>query len=90
MTHTCALRMDGTAFCQGSNEYGESIPPQTVFTQISAGANYTCGVAAGEEVECWGIGASPATAARFTAVSVGHEETCAIRTDGYVECWRNH
>ncbi len=91
LTHTCALRMDGTAFCQGGNEYGESTPPQTVFTQLSAGSNYTCGVAAADgEVECWGIGASPATASSFTAVSVGHEETCAIRTDGYVECWRNH
>lgn len=87
--HTCALRMDDTVFCQGNNERGASDPPQTPFTQISAGKAHACGLDSTGQVECWGAGASPATSARFTSVSVGIEETCAIRMDGYAECWRN-
>ena len=68
--HTCALAADKTAYCWGSNPFGQlgtgtvelSIPKPTqvrggvVFESISLGSNHTCGVDINGQGYCWGLG----------------------------------
>ena len=83
---TCALRPDGSAFCQGESGLR---PPETAFTQIALGEAYACGVAAaGGGLECWnGAGPLNTLPGAFTAVSAGQTIPCALRPDGQAECW---
>jgi alpha-tubulin suppressor-like RCC1 family protein len=69
-SHTCALTADGTAWCWGSNQQGQlgtgaqnsnSLTPVRVltnlkFSQVVAGMNFTCGIAASPagKLYCWG------------------------------------
>jgi len=65
--HTCGLANDGTAYCWGSNAYGQlgdnsttnqSGPVQVggglTFVSIDAGAAHTCGITTAGEAYCWG------------------------------------
>jgi alpha-tubulin suppressor-like RCC1 family protein/uncharacterized protein YjdB len=66
--HTCAIALDGSAYCWGQNTSGElgtgatsasSDTPVAVtggltFTAISAGLGHTCGIIAGGTGLCWG------------------------------------
>jgi len=65
--HTCALDLEGKAYCWGSNDAGQlgdgtttSRPTPTPvagdlrFISISAGFEHTCGVAADSTAYCWG------------------------------------
>ncbi len=69
--HTCGLTSSGTAYCWGSNVYGElgagtrdtlAHPgPEPVvggltFQAISAGGGTTCGLTAAGAAYCWGVG----------------------------------
>jgi alpha-tubulin suppressor-like RCC1 family protein len=67
--HTCGLRLDGTAWCWGSNANGrvgdnttvaQRVTPVAVaggltFTALAAGAGHTCGLTAAG-LYCWGAG----------------------------------
>ncbi len=69
--HTCALLLDGTAFCWGSNDSSQlgvgstggiaDTPAQvttgTRFTSISSGRDHTCAIAVGGAAFCWGSNA---------------------------------
>ena len=72
---------------------GQSMPPDGIFHQITAGAAYTCGVKTNGDVECWGSNdegqASPPKGS-FLQVSLGAEHTCGLSTNGEIECWGNH
>ncbi|MEO8194181.1 MAG: Ig-like domain-containing protein [Gemmatimonadales bacterium] len=66
--HTCALTSGGTAFCWGSNDFGQlgagvvgglaDTPVQVAgglsFQAISAGGDHTCGITTGGAAYCWG------------------------------------
>ncbi len=66
--HTCAIALDGAAYCWGQNTSGElgtgatstsSDTPVAVtggltFTGISAGVGHSCGIVAGQTGYCWG------------------------------------
>ncbi|HEX2080932.1 MAG TPA: hypothetical protein VHG08_24730, partial [Longimicrobium sp.] len=70
----CALDAEGRAFCWGRNEWGQlgrggtggadgaARPAATAarFERLSAGRDHACGVTAGGEVLCWGLGAGGA------------------------------
>ena len=96
--HACAIRTDGSAFCD--DEYQEhytqrSQPPPTKFVQISGGWFHTCGVTETSHIECWGSGVPGAQGQRlsapegeFAAVSIGWRNTCALSIDGYANCWQ--
>jgi hypothetical protein len=64
--HSCALAVDGHAYCWGLNEHGQlggssdfrSYSPvlargDSIFTQLSAGWMHTCGLTRGGEILCW-------------------------------------
>jgi hypothetical protein len=64
--HSCGLTAGGQAFCWGLNEYGQlggsgqtiTYTPalarsDTLFTQIAAGQEYTCGLTPEGEIHCW-------------------------------------
>ncbi len=73
-THTCALDADGTAWCWGSNGYGE------LGTGDQAGA--VCGAAT-----CRASPVAVNTAIRFRSLAASRNFTCGIATDGGAYCW---
>ena len=94
--NACGIRAsDGTAWCWGSNDHGQSRPPVGVqFESLSAGFYHVCGVAGSieQEVLCWGRSldgqSTPPSGVAFESLSAGGVHTCGIRgSDGEVECW---
>jgi hypothetical protein len=98
-SHTCAIAAGtGKAVCWGRNNHGQtSAPTDVAFTQLSAGANHTCGLTTSGRVKCWGsnvYGQSTDPFGEYTQVSAGARHTCAIRGDATgdylsqtVDCW---
>ncbi len=115
--HSCGLTADGSVWCWGDNvtgqlgggdTFGKSFQPVLVdsnveFTAVVAGYYQSCGLAASEQMYCWGrndqgqIG-DGTTDNRFSPVSVSGDLTfralgggdafmCGITTDGSTWCW---
>ncbi len=64
--------------------------PSGVFSSVSAGRGFACGVRPGGEVECWSMDPSAGfeiPAGVFSSVSAGVEHVCGVRTDASTECW---
>jgi alpha-tubulin suppressor-like RCC1 family protein len=69
-SHTCALAVNGSAWCWGSNSAGQigngtiggsvaapvPVSGGLTFTKISAGGRHTCGLTTAGSVYCWGHG----------------------------------
>ena len=94
LRHVCALREDGSAFCQDSGRQLRSIPPPTKFVQIAAGWHHSCGITRASRIECWGSGVPAAPGERmaapngeFIAISIGWRRSCALRPTGRAICW---
>ncbi len=90
--HACALRINQTIACWGSNNYGESNPPPGQFTAISAGGDHSCGLRTDGTVTCWGynrFGQSDAPSGQFKAVGAGVWHSCGLRHNNTVTCWGN-
>lgn len=90
--HDCWIASDGTVGCNGSNRYGQSTPSflsSDVYTSVSAGERYTCGVTTHGAVVCWGglYDDDTPPEGTFKSVSVGENHACALRTDGSIVCW---
>ena len=61
--HTCAIKQsDNSAECWGSDNHGESTPPNsgaTAYSSISAGGYHTCAIKQSDNTaECWGSNGS--------------------------------
>jgi hypothetical protein len=54
--HICGIRSNGTVFCTGENNWGQSMPPAGIFTQVSLGQFHTCGLKSDGTIACWGAG----------------------------------
>lgn len=88
--NVCALKVDGTLLCWGSDAYGQSTPPAGTFTAVSVGDDHACAIRTDQTLACWGDAGSSMTAApagTFTALSAGFDHSCAIRTDQTLACW---
>jgi alpha-tubulin suppressor-like RCC1 family protein len=82
--HSCAIALDGAAWCWGSSRFG----------QTGTGPNDSCPtVAPGPRVPltasvgCVSPPAMVGTAVRFTQVSAGGFHTCGVGTDKFIYCW---
>lgn len=84
--HLCALRPDGSAFCQGHDYRGQSRPPAVPLASITAGGEHSCGLTDAGAPLCWGRRGDP-PAGPFTALFSGWKRACGLRPDGTVACW---
>ncbi|HEY4129376.1 MAG TPA: hypothetical protein VGM50_02070 [Gemmatimonadaceae bacterium] len=76
--HTCALKTDGTAYCWGSNQYG----------QLGSTATDTiCAIAADTTYTCANRPKAVTTSLKFRSISAGQKHTCAITTALEAYCW---
>ncbi len=75
--HTCGLKADGTAFCWGSNRYGQLGVLKTDTTCGSGATKYPCSVRP-QRVEL---------NAKFAMISAGQNHTCGITTLREAYCW---
>jgi alpha-tubulin suppressor-like RCC1 family protein len=75
--HTCALKRDGSAYCWGSNQYG-----QLGITH----SDTTCGTGA-NKFPCSPTPQPVPGTAKFISISAGQRHTCAITTQREAFCW---
>jgi alpha-tubulin suppressor-like RCC1 family protein len=75
--HTCGLTTDGTAYCWGSNRYGQL---------GRAGRDTTCG-SGSNAFPCSLVPRPVQTDAKFTSISAGQRHTCGITTQREAFCW---
>jgi alpha-tubulin suppressor-like RCC1 family protein len=72
--HTCALTLEGQAYCWGSNEYGQlGIPTTISATTTPQAVRDSSG--------------TTASTLRFSRIDTGKDHTCAITTVGAAYCW---
>lgn len=75
--HTCALKSDGSAYCWGSNQYG----------QLGVAATDTVCRTTTLSFPCAATPVAVSTNLKFTAISAGQRHTCAITVDRDAYCW---
>ena len=75
--HTCAVKTDGTAFCWGSNQFG----------QLGVAATDTVCATGSQTFSCSSIPVAVSTNLKFLSISAGQRHTCAITTDRDAYCW---
>jgi alpha-tubulin suppressor-like RCC1 family protein len=98
--HTCALQVDTTVRCWGSNNddqlgnggatsYGP-VPVEGLSgaTAVATGTTYSCAILADATLRCWGH--VPGDASGLTgvrAIAAGRRHACALLADTTVRCW---
>lgn len=109
--HACATSDDGNTYCWGNNAGGWVNPTSTQaqyttpvqvigvpkLTSLVFGSAFTCGVATGGDLYCWGTIPTDASNARgvrvvaagmkFTQVAAGSAHACGLIQSGDVYCW---
>ena len=88
--HTCAIRLDDSVVCWGSNDDGATEAPAGSFKTIASGYHHSCAIRLDDSVVCWGSnddGVTEAPAGSFKAIASGYHHSCAIRLDDSVVCW---
>jgi alpha-tubulin suppressor-like RCC1 family protein len=116
--YSCGVTSAGAAYCWGRNLEGQlgtgsldanpqptpkAVSGGLLFTSLSVGGAFTCGVTRTGAAYCWGTNAygqlgdgstsdSPAPVAVsgglvFASVSAGGQHTCGLTTAGVVYCW---
>ena len=95
--HVCGLTPNGAVLCSGNvtSLGATNVPSGVTFQGVTAGVDYTCGVARNHSVVCWGDGSNPVVAAAATwraisdaeHVAAGADHACYVRVNGSVACW---
>ena len=113
-SHVCAVINGGQVLCWGSNgdwqlgrgttssEFNPPMPVSGVSgaSAVAAGDLYSCALATGGQVTCWGaigdqetdelFGATPVLVSGARAVAAGGGRPCAVLDGGKVTCWRGN
>ena len=81
------MRENATVICWGKRQPASlgalDAPPETTFTQISAGLNFTCGLRQDAAIACWGdsaYGQASPPQGSFTEIAAGLLHACAVPT----------
>lgn len=77
LEHTCALAGDGSAYCWGSNEYG----------QLGTPDGATRCAREDRMIPCERRPRAVSGTLRFRRIAAGSRHTCALAQDGRVYCW---
>jgi hypothetical protein len=88
--HNCAIRIDGSLACWGSNTNGEINAPAGTFQQVTSGGAHSCAIRSDASVACWGAnndGQTNAPSGQFVQISSRTGHTCGVRPDHSVTCW---
>jgi alpha-tubulin suppressor-like RCC1 family protein len=75
--HSCGLKTDGSAYCWGSNQYGQLGVAHSDTTCGSLNAAYPC--ATTPQLVQAGL--------QFASIAAGQRHTCAITRSGDAYCW---
>lgn len=75
--HTCALIADGTAYCWGSNEFG----------QLGVANDATTCLRDDRPIPCRRQPVAVAGGLKFQKISAGGLHTCALTLDYHIYCW---
>ena len=75
--HTCAIKTDGSAYCWGSNQYGQLGVSHTDTTCGSLNARFSCAT----------IPQLVQAGLQFASISAGQRHTCAITRTREAYCW---
>ena len=83
----CALRLDHTAFCQGTG--GPASPADEVFVSISLGYGDACGLREDGVAICWVRDDDEAHTleGRYRSISADLDRIWGVRDDGRLLCW---
>jgi len=88
---TCAIEVSGRIACWGDDQFGQTSPPEGVFTQVAASNYHACGLRADGTISCWGVNDlkdREAPAGTFTQITTGSlGPNCALRVGGSIACW---
>lgn len=114
--HTCAIVEGGKVFCWGNNEFGQlgvgadsfgtyttpvEVKGLSGATKISLGRGFSCAIAEGGKVFCWGkndklqLGSEgedapeprEALVEESSQVTAGNDHACVLTLGGKVYCW---
>jgi alpha-tubulin suppressor-like RCC1 family protein len=117
-SHACGLLSTGEVRCWGYNFWGQlgngttngsdpvpvpvAVSTSQRFTNLAAGANFTCGLTANGSAFCWGVNQNghlgtgtlvdqsiPTAVAGgpYASISAGFSHGCGVTTTGAASCW---
>jgi alpha-tubulin suppressor-like RCC1 family protein len=79
LEHTCALTTDGTAYCWGSNEFG----------QLGAASDTVC-PREDRPIPCARHPVAVTGGLKFQKIRAGGSHSCALGLDYHIYCWGNN
>ena len=84
----CAVKVDTSVACWGSNRQGQASPPPGSYRKVEAGDDFACALRTDGIVVCWGAAPAPLSGT-FRDISVGTDNICGLKADGHIECRDN-
>jgi alpha-tubulin suppressor-like RCC1 family protein len=94
ISHSCALRVNGSISCWGFGGLALSPNAEGNFIQVTVGGFHSCGLRSDGSVYCFGKNSHGQLnvpilpeGVKFSQLSAGKTNTCGLRDDGRIECF---